>query len=72
MPTQYKQVGIMAARSPTGEFLPAVPIYREVEVDDSGFTKAEKDAADWAAKIAARIIKTYKDGTRKVERGAST
>ena len=25
-----KQVGITALRSPTGEFLPAVPIYKEV------------------------------------------
>ena len=64
----YRQVGITALRSPGGEFLPAVPLYAEVEVNEDGVTPEEQSAADWAARLAAKKIKAYKDGRRKAEK----
>lgn len=68
----YKQVGIIAARAPNGDFLPAVPIYREVgPVNERGATDEEERAADWAARLAAEKIKAYKNGRRKAEKGTA-
>lgn len=65
----YKQVGIIAARAPNGDFLPAVPIYREVgPVNERGATDEEERAADWAARLAAEIIHDYETGRRKAAR----
>jgi hypothetical protein len=64
----YKQVGISALRSPTGEFLPAVPLYAEVAVNDEGKTEAEELAAWWAARLAAEKIRAYTNGRRKSKR----
>lgn len=64
----YRQVGITALRSPSGDFLPAVPLYAEVAVNEDGVTPEERVAADWAARLAAEKIKAYKDGRRKAEK----
>ncbi len=60
--TAYKQVGLTALRSPSGEFLPAVPLYAEVEVGEDGVTHAERRSAGELTEWAVKKIKQYKKG----------
>lgn len=39
---KYIQVGQTALRSPSGEFLPAVPLYEKVETDEAGMSVKEE------------------------------
>lgn len=59
----FVQVGIMALRSPTGEFMPATPIYKEVErVTPDGLTPQEGKNITEISKVLAEKFKQYKDG----------
>jgi len=59
----YKQVGVMALRSPAGEFLPAQPIYEEY-LDEETAEAAEAAAYDDIASVFARKMKQYIDGCK--------
>jgi hypothetical protein len=64
----YMQVGIKALRAPNGDFLPAVPIFKEIpdsEIKKSGLTAEEERSADWACKV---IYKLYAEHKRSLER----
>ena len=64
------QVGVMALRTPDGEFLPATPIYKEIPDEDfnkkTGMTHAEERACDELAVLLAKKFKQYKDGCKKI------
>lgn len=58
------QIGVMALRSPTGEFLPSQPIYKEIPDDQmasSGRTKEEEKAINDISKVLALKFKEYFD-----------
>lgn len=56
------QVGIMALRSPTGEFMPATPIYKEVErVTADGLAPQEDKTITDITKLLAEKFRQYKD-----------
>ena len=67
MEEKYIQIGVIAARDPDGNFLPAQPIYKratpELEVAQE---KAERDIA----RIFAEKMKQYIDGGGKITRTA--
>lgn len=58
------QVGIMALRSPNGEFLPATPIYKELPVNERGRTTQEEKATAEISSLLAGKFKQYIDGCR--------
>lgn len=59
------QVGIMALRSPNGEFLPATPIYKELPVNERGRTAQEEKATAEISSLLAGKFKQYIDGSRQ-------
>ena len=61
------KVGIIALRSPDGNFLPATPIYKELPVNERGRTEQEEKATDEISKLLAGKFKEYIDGCRAVE-----
>lgn len=61
------KVGIIALRSPDGEFLPATPIYKELTVNERGRTGLEETETSEISKILAMKYKEYIDGCRKAE-----
>lgn len=52
------QVGTMALRSPSGEFLPSEPIYREIAEDQE--SQSEYLPLDELAEVFADKFKAYK------------
>lgn len=58
----YIQVGVIALRTPDGEFLPAQPIYRDIPEPPPG-----KDyiPADELADIFAEKFKKHRETTKK-------
>lgn len=58
-------VGIMAMRLPDGNFLPAVPIYREIELSQKEAEKSEYLPLDELAEIFADKFKKHKEATEK-------
>ncbi|MDN0033281.1 hypothetical protein QVN85_10235 [Oscillibacter valericigenes] len=58
------QVGIMALRSPDGNFLPATPIYKELPVNERGRTAQEEKTTTDISKLLASKYKDYIDGCR--------
>ena len=63
------QVGIIALRSPDGEFLPATPIYKDLPVNERGRTVQEEKATEEISRLLAQKFKEYIDGCRKAEHG---
>lgn len=61
------KVGIIALRSPDGNFLPATPIYKELPVNERGRTEQEEKATDEISKLLAGKFKEYMDGCRAAE-----
>lgn len=62
------QVGSIAYRSKTGEFLPAQAIYIKIsdkEVDETGLAEIEKEPCEDIIDILADRFKTYIDGVKK-------
>lgn len=59
------QVGIIALRSPDGEFLPATPIYKELPANERGRTEMEEKETSEISRILAMKYKEYIDGCRK-------
>lgn len=59
------KVGIIALRSPDGNFLPATPIYKELPVNERGRTAQEEKATEEISSILAQKFKEYIDGCRK-------
>ena len=62
------QVGIIALRSPDGDFLPATPIYKDLAVNGRGRTTREEKATEEISRLLAEKFKEYIDGCRKEER----
>lgn len=63
----YIQVGVIALRSPTGEFLPSEPIYDEIpdkQLTASGTTKQDETACNELAKLLAQKYRCYKMGLK--------
>ena len=58
MAAKFIQIGVTAARTPTGEFLPSVPIFKEVTPEIAA--AEERTTAD-VAKIFAQKMKQYID-----------
>ena len=63
------QVGIIALRSPDGDFLPATPIYKDLPVNERGRTVQEEKATEEISRLLAEKFKEYIDGCRKAEHG---
>lgn len=63
------QVGIIALRSPDGDFLPATPIYKDLPVNERGRTVQEEKATEEISRLLAKKFKEYIDGCRKAEHG---
>ena len=61
------KVGIIALRSPDGNFLPATPIYKELPVNERGRTEQEEKATDEISNLLAGKFKEYIDGCRAAE-----
>ncbi len=61
------KVGIIALRSPDGNFLPATPIYKELPVNERGRTEQEEKATTEVSKLLAGKFKEYIDGCRAAE-----
>lgn len=59
------KVGLIALRSPDGEFLPATPIYKEIPVNERGRTELEEAAVSEISRILAMKYKEYIEGCRK-------
>ena len=62
MNDEYIQVGETALRSPTGEYLPSVPLY--VKAEDMEPEAAEKLEMD-IARLFAGMMKEYIEGCKK-------
>ncbi|SCJ79192.1 Uncharacterised protein [uncultured Flavonifractor sp.] len=62
------KVGIIALRSPDGDFLPATPIYKDLPVNERGRTAQEEKATEEISRLLAERFKEYIDGCRKEER----
>ena len=66
--TILKQVGVTALRSPSGEFLPAQPIYAKVAQKDinpeSGMTAQEEKTLTNVSKIFAEKFSQYVGGCK--------
>lgn len=60
------QVGIMARRSPSGDFLPAVPIYRDSE--EIANKNSEYIPFDELAEIFAQKIKLHKAAEERLKK----
>lgn len=70
MTEKMVQVGVTALRSPSGEFLPSIPIYIRAEDageinPHTGRTVAEDVALGDVAKVFADKFKQYAEGTKK-------
>lgn len=63
------QVGIMALRSPNGDFLPATPIYKKLPVNERGRTAQEEKATAEISSLLAGKFKQYIDGCRAAGTG---
>lgn len=63
------QVGIIALRSPDGDFLPATPIYKDLPVNERGRTVQEEKATEEISRLLAEKFKEYIDGCRKAKHG---
>ena len=61
------KVGIIALRSPDGQFLPATPIYKDLPVNERGRTEQEEKATGEISKLLAGKFKEYIDGCRAAE-----
>lgn len=78
MEEKMVQIGVTALRSPTGEFLPAVPIYIKAEDAEefnpnTGRTVAEDLALDDVAAVFADKFKIYAEEMKKCKpRGGKT
>ena len=59
------KVGTMALRSPTGEFLPEEPIYREIAEPKSTSEYIPRDPLDEIAEVFAKKFKAYKMARKK-------
>lgn len=64
------QIGVTALRSPSGDFLPSIPLYiKEEDAGEinkrTGRTVAEDLALTDVAKVFADKFKQYADGTKK-------
>lgn len=58
----FIQIGITALRSPTGDILPAVPLYIKADqLKQSGLTRAEKNALTDVSGIFSEKIKEKRD-----------
>lgn len=66
------QVGIIALRSPDGDFLPATPIYKDLPVNERGRTAQEERATEEISRLLAQKFKEYIDGCRKEGRSQKT
>lgn len=65
------QVGVMALRSPDGQFLPSTPIYKEVpQVNERGNTPTGEKALVDVSKLFADKFKQYKNGVKRYEASA--
>lgn len=60
-----KQVGIAALRSPTGEFLPAVPIMKEVPEE----SKVAEITNEELERLFIDRMKQYAHACEKIKRG---
>jgi hypothetical protein len=71
---KFIQIGVTALRSPSGEFLPSIPLYIKAEDageinPHTGRTVAEDAALGDVAKVFADKFKQYKEGTKKLKAG---
>lgn len=58
----FIQIGITALRSPTGDILPAVPLYIKADqLKQSGLTQAEENALTDVSGIFSEKIKEKRD-----------
>ena len=63
----YIQVGVTALRSPTGELLPAVPLYiKDTQLKNSGLTQAEENLMH---DISGLFVEKYKEKQTKSQNG---
>ncbi len=64
------QVGVIALRTPDGNFLPATPLYKEIPDEninkETGMTHAEESAYSDLATMLAKKFKQYKDGCKNI------
>ena len=65
----YIQIGVISARTPDGDCLPAVPIYMKRTPEAE---RAEEAALRPVARIFAEKMAAYIQGTRKIERGSGS
>jgi len=65
----YIQIGVISARTPDGNCLPAVPIYMKRTPEAE---RAEEAALRPVARIFAEKMAAYIRGTRKIERGSGS
>lgn len=71
----YVQVGNMALRSPSGEYLPAVPLFikgrdAKAKNETTGLSIAEEIALTDVTKLFAEKFRQYEKGTNKKTAGA--
>ena len=59
MKTEYKQIGVAALRSPDGEFLPSVPVFKKCGRKEKA---SEFDDGTDLARLLASKMKQYQDG----------
>jgi len=76
MAERMVQIGVAALRSPSGEFLPSIPLYIKEEDageinPDTGRTVQEDLALTDVAKVFADKFKQYADGNKKRKTRAS-
>lgn len=61
------QVGIIAKRDAAGNFLPAKPIFREVEQKETSLTgHEEKQCRNFAQFLCEKYFKPYMEGLKGV------
>ena len=63
---EYIQIGVIAARDPEGNFLPAVPIYTKRTPEAE---RQEQEALRPVAKIFAEKLAQYMKENRRIEAG---
>lgn len=54
---KLKQIGTLAIRGPNGDITEETPLYKELEVDQSGLTEAEKHNNSIYAAFLADVYK---------------
>lgn len=69
----FIQVGVTALRSPTGDFLPSVPLYIKADkLKQSGLTQAEENLLKDVSGVFADKHKQYTEKEKEVKKCQDT